>query len=135
MDLTVIIQILSIGLTIGALYALIAVGLNLIYGTMRLLNIAHGELIMMGAYLTYSLFTGMGVSPLLSIFAVMLFSLLFGLVICAGIFLPLVKNRAQSVALNRVRCSSFSASASSSQTLPVLCGVPTSGAIPTSRAW
>lgn len=96
MDLTVIIQILSIGLTIGALYALIAVGLNLIYGTMRLLNIAHGELIMMGAYLTYSLFTRMGVSPLLSAFAVMLLSLVFGLLICAGIFLPLVK-RSRSV--------------------------------------
>jgi len=91
MDLTVIIQILSIGLTIETLYALIAVGLNLIYGTMRLLNIAHGELIMMGSYLTYSLFTGMGISPLLAIFAVMLLSLLFGLLICGSIFLPLVK--------------------------------------------
>jgi branched-chain amino acid transport system permease protein len=91
MDLAVLFEVLSIGLTMGALYALIAVGLNLIYGTMRLLNIAHGELIMMGAYLTYSLFTRMGVSPLLSIFAVMLVSLVFGLLVCAGIFLPLVK--------------------------------------------
>ena len=96
MDLTSILQVLSIGLTVGSLYALIALGLNLIYGTMRLLNIAHGELIMIGAYITYSLFTRLGVSPLISIFVVMVGCILLGLLICAGIFLPIVK-KAKSV--------------------------------------
>jgi len=91
MDLASILEVISIGLTVGALYALIALGLNLIYGTMRLLNIAHGELIMIGSYLTYSLFTRLGVSPLLAIFAVMAVSLVLGLLICAGIFLPMIK--------------------------------------------
>ena len=91
MDLTSILQVLSVGLTVGALYALIALGLNLIYGTMRLLNIAHGELIMFGAYITYSLFTGLGVSPLISIFVVMALSLGAGLLICAGIFMPIIR--------------------------------------------
>ncbi len=91
MDLTVILQILIIGLTVGALYALIAVGLNLIYGTMRLLNIAHGELIMIGAYLTYTLFTRLGVSPLVSMFLVMAVAIAFGVFICAAIFLPIIK--------------------------------------------
>jgi branched-chain amino acid transport system permease protein len=97
MDLTSMLQVLSIGLTIGAFYALIALGLNLIYGTMRLLNIAHGELIMMGAYVTYTLFTGLGVSPLISIFIVMAVSLLLGLFICSVMVLPIIKN-AKSVA-------------------------------------
>ncbi len=91
MDLTSILQVLSVGLTVGALYALIALGLNLIYGTMRLLNIAHGELIMIGAYITYSLFTRLGLSPLISIFLVMAVSLVMGLLICAGIFMPIIK--------------------------------------------
>ncbi len=98
MDLTSILQVVSIGLTVGALYALIALGLNLIYGTMRLLNIAHGELIMIGAYITYSLFTGFGVSPLISIFLVMAISLVIGLLICAGIFMPIIK-KSKSVAV------------------------------------
>ena len=91
MDLTSILQVLSVGLTVGALYALIALGLNLIYGTMRLLNIAHGELIMIGAYITYSFFTRLGLSPLISIFVVMAISLIMGLAICAGIFMPLIR--------------------------------------------
>ena len=68
MDLPWLLQILATGLIIGGIYALIAVGLNLIYGTMRLLNIAHGEVIMLGAYVTFWLYTLYGVSPLFSMF-------------------------------------------------------------------
>jgi len=48
MGIEAISRVLIMGLTIGAIYALIAVGLNLVWGTMRLLNIAHGDLIMLG---------------------------------------------------------------------------------------
>jgi branched-chain amino acid transport system permease protein len=91
LDWTQILQIVSAGLIIGGIYALIAVGLNLIYGTMRLLNIAHGELIMLGAYITYWLYTLYGVSPLISMFVVVGLSALIGLVICRVIFLPIIK--------------------------------------------
>ena len=74
MDGSQILQILSTGLIIGGIYAVIAVGLNLIYGTMRLLNIAHGELIMLGAYTTYWLYTLFGVSPLISMLLVLALS-------------------------------------------------------------
>ena len=47
----------------GGIYALVALGLNLQYGLMRVLNVAHGEFLMLGAYLTYSLHTGMGRQP------------------------------------------------------------------------
>ena len=59
-------QLLFSALVIGSLYALTGLGLNLVYGTMRLLNIAHGELIMLGAYLTFWLFSLWQVSPLIS---------------------------------------------------------------------
>lgn len=91
MELQQLLQILSAGLIIGGIYALIAVGLNLIYGTMRLLNIAHGELIMLGAYLTFWLYTLFGVSPLVSMIIVLVFSAVLGLVVCRFIFLPIIR--------------------------------------------
>ena len=67
MDVTTFLQLLLFGVVWGGLYALIATGLNLIYGVMKILNIAHGELMMLGAYLTYWLFTLWHVSPLISL--------------------------------------------------------------------
>lgn len=66
MDVTTILQLLLFGLVWGGLYALIATGLNVIYGVMKILNIAHGELMMLGAYLTFWLYTLWDVSPLVS---------------------------------------------------------------------
>ena len=99
MDLTRLLQILSAGLIIGGIYALIAVGLNLIYGTMRLLNIAHGELIMLGAYITYWLYTLHGVSPLISMVIVLISSAVIGLIVCRVIFLPIIRTSKSIVVL------------------------------------
>jgi branched-chain amino acid transport system permease protein len=52
------------GLITGGIYALIAIGLNLQYGLLRIMNIAHGEFLMVGAYLTYALRMLTGASPL-----------------------------------------------------------------------
>jgi branched-chain amino acid transport system permease protein len=60
-------QLLFSALVIGAIYAMIGLGLNLVYGTMRLLNIAHGDLIMLGAYATFWLFTLVELSPIVSL--------------------------------------------------------------------
>jgi len=55
------------GLIMGGLYALIAVGLSLQYGVGRVLNVSHGEFIMVGAFATWSLYTVYGISPLVSL--------------------------------------------------------------------
>jgi branched-chain amino acid transport system permease protein len=60
-------DILGTGLITGGIYALVALGLNLQYGLMRVLNVAHGEFLMLGAYVTYSLHTGWGANPLLTL--------------------------------------------------------------------
>jgi branched-chain amino acid transport system permease protein len=60
-------QLLFSALAIGAIYAVIGLGLNLVYGTMRLLNIAHGDLIMLGAYASFWLFTLIELSPIVSL--------------------------------------------------------------------
>jgi branched-chain amino acid transport system permease protein len=62
-----LIDILITGLILGGIYALIAVGLSLQYGVGRVLNVSHGEFIMLGALAAYSLYTGFGISPLVAI--------------------------------------------------------------------
>lgn len=67
MSLGTWIELLTSGLITGGIYALVALGLNLQYGLMRILNIAHGEFLMVGAYLTWMAQTSLGISPLLMV--------------------------------------------------------------------
>ena len=60
-------ELIASGLITGGIYALVALGLNLQYGLMRILNIAHGEFLMLGAFLTWWAHEGLGISPLLMI--------------------------------------------------------------------
>jgi branched-chain amino acid transport system permease protein len=55
------------GLMAGGVYAMVALGLALIFGVMRVINIAHGALLMLGAYTTFWLFALFGVNPFLSL--------------------------------------------------------------------
>ena len=57
-------ELIASGLITGGVYALVALGLNLQYGLMRILNIAHGEFLMLGAFLTWAAQTSLGISPL-----------------------------------------------------------------------
>ena len=58
------------GTLLGGLYALFAAGLSLIFGVMRLVNIAHGDLIILAAYLGLTVTTVAGVHPLLALLIV-----------------------------------------------------------------
>jgi len=60
-------QVVISGLLAGALYAMVALGLGLIFGVMRVLNVAHGPLLMLGAYTTFWLFHWFGLNPYLSL--------------------------------------------------------------------
>jgi branched-chain amino acid transport system permease protein len=60
-------ELVASGLITGGVYALVALGLNLQYGLMRILNIAHGEFLMVGAFLTYTAHVSLGISPLLMV--------------------------------------------------------------------
>jgi len=62
-----ILDIIITGLILGGIYALIAAGLTLQYGVGRVLNVSHGEFILLGALSTYTLFTIYGISPLMAI--------------------------------------------------------------------
>ena len=62
-----ILDVAIAGLLLGGIYALIAVGLSLQYGVARVLNISHGEFIMLGAFATWMLFTMFDINPLVSL--------------------------------------------------------------------
>src|SRR5574342_27466 len=62
-----ILDIVIGGLLLGGLYAIIAMGLSLQYGVARVLNISHGEFIMLGALITWALHTALGINPLLGL--------------------------------------------------------------------
>jgi branched-chain amino acid transport system permease protein len=68
---TMVGQVVISGLLAGALYAMVALGLALIFGVMRVINVAHGTLLMLGAYTTFWWFHFLGLNPYLSLLASM----------------------------------------------------------------
>ncbi|MEM3956022.1 MAG: branched-chain amino acid ABC transporter permease [Candidatus Bathyarchaeia archaeon] len=78
------------GVILGTFYSLIAVGLNLQYGVTRILNVAHGEFLMLGAYLTYFCFLLLGVNPFTSIIVVGPLMFLAGFLVYMLLFRRLV---------------------------------------------
>lgn len=69
-DLAIIVPSVLNGLTTGALYALVALGLTLIYGVLHIINFAHGALLMVGLYAVYHLKTAWGIDPYLALLIV-----------------------------------------------------------------
>ena len=74
-------QVLVSGVLAGALYALVALGLALIFGVMRVINIAHGPLLMLGAYVTYFLYSQTGLNPFLAVPVAMVTLFVVGLLL------------------------------------------------------
>lgn len=67
MDPSILLVVLIGGLATGAIYALAAEGLNLVWGVMKVVNLAHGELLMLGAFVSYWCWAELGINPILSI--------------------------------------------------------------------
>jgi len=76
-DLTLVLQGIVSGVLFGGVYSLMAVGLTLIFGVMRVVNFAHGDMMVWGMYLAYLLATGAGVDPYL------------GFIVCAAVLFAL----------------------------------------------
>jgi len=76
--MTVLLQSIISGILIGGVYALIGIGLTIIFGVMRVINFAHGDILMIGMYMTYSLFTLFGIDPFVSIIITIPLMFLFG---------------------------------------------------------
>ena len=86
-----VIQTIAYGIVVGALYGLIGLGLGLIMGIMKFLNIAHGTFIMLGGYVSFWLFTLWGIDPYLTIPLVIVAMFLTGLLLYKLTLSPLLK--------------------------------------------
>jgi branched-chain amino acid transport system permease protein len=76
-----LVTVVLAGIMQGGVYAMFAVGLTMIFGVMRIINAAHGEMVMMGAYLTWVAFFYLGVDPLLALVFTLPLAFLFGMVV------------------------------------------------------
>lgn len=84
--MSALVQQAVLGLLIGGLYGLAAAGLSLVFGVLKVLNIAHGELIMLGGYGAFWLFALAGVDPFAALLVVIPAALLTGVVLYGGLF-------------------------------------------------
>jgi branched-chain amino acid transport system permease protein len=82
-------NILLSGLLLGGIYALVSIGLNLIFGVVRIVNFAQGELVMLGMYATFFFFAKFGIGPYYSVFLVAALLFVVGLAIQRLVLQPL----------------------------------------------
>jgi len=81
LDFGILLQVLFWGLYAGCIYILLATGLSLIFGVMKIVNFAHGELLMLGAYITATVFVLTGINPYSIIILTMLVLGIIGIAI------------------------------------------------------
>ena len=77
------------GLSLGSVYAIIALGYTMVYGIAKMLNFAHGDVIMVGAYVCFFAFTRYGLNPFISVILAMLVCTCLGIVIEKLAYKPL----------------------------------------------
>ena len=90
LEIGILIQVLFWGLYAGCIYILLATGLNLIFGVMKIVNFAHGELLMLGAYITATVFALSGFNPYAIILLTMVVLGLIGIVVERLCFRPIL---------------------------------------------
>ena len=77
------------GISLGSVYALIALGYTMVYGIAKMLNFAHGDIIMIGSYVIFFAFGGFGWNPILSVVVSMVVCTILGMVIERVAYRPL----------------------------------------------
>ena len=85
MDISLAIQLMVQGILLGGIYGLIAVGLSLIFGVMGVINFAHGQMMVLGMYISYWILVLVGLDPYLSLVFVAIVTAMLGYVIQATV--------------------------------------------------
>lgn len=86
------VQVIVLGLLLGGVYAMMASGLTLLFGVMRVVNLAHAAFILVASYLTYVLFENLGVDPMISLLITMPIMFALGVVLYLLLFPRLEDN-------------------------------------------
>ena len=95
------------GISIGSVYAIIALGYTMVYGIAKMLNFAHGDVIMVGAYISFSITSYLGWPALASIVAAMAVCTLLGILIEAAAYRPLRGAPSLAVLITAIGVSYF----------------------------
>ncbi len=95
------------GLSLGSIYAVIALGYTLVYGIAKMLNFAHGDVIMIGGYVVFVFMTQMNLNPYLSIIIAIIACTLLGIVIEKVAYKPLRQASSLAVLITAIGVSYF----------------------------
>ncbi len=93
------------GISLGSVYAMIALGYTMVYGIAKMLNFAHGDVIMVGAYISFCASAYLGLPPVLSVLLAMLVCTLLGIGIEAFAYKPLRRAGSLSVLITAIGVS------------------------------
>ena len=102
-----ILQYLINGISIGAVYAIIALGYTMVYGIAKMLNFAHGDIIMVGAYISFCVTNYLGLPAWVSVIAAMAVCTILGVVIEALAYKPLRGTPSLAVLITAIGVSYF----------------------------
>ena len=100
-------QYLINGVSIGAVYAIIALGYTMVYGIAKMLNFAHGDVIMVGAYISFCVTNYLGLPVIVSIIAAMAVCMLLGILIEGLAYKPLRGASSLAVLITAIGVSYF----------------------------
>lgn len=95
------------GLSLGSVYAIIALGYTMVYGIAKMLNFAHGDVIMIGAYVSFVSITSLGTPPLLALVIAMLVCTGLGILIERLAYKPLRSASSLAVLITAIGVSYF----------------------------
>lgn len=95
------------GLSLGSVYAIIALGYTMVYGIAKMLNFAHGDIIMIGGYVTFTLMTHSGINPILCTLLSALVCMVLGVIIERIAYKPLRGANSLAVLITAIGVSYF----------------------------
>ena len=95
------------GISLGSVYAIIALGYTMVYGIAKMLNFAHGDVIMVGAYISFCITTYLKLPPVVAIVAAMVVCTLLGILIEGMAYKPLRKAGSLAVLITAIGVSYF----------------------------
>ncbi|MBQ7624007.1 MAG: branched-chain amino acid ABC transporter permease [Clostridia bacterium] len=95
------------GISLGSIYAIIALGYTMVYGIAKMLNFAHGDVIMVGAYVCFFAATRFGLNPLVSVLIAMVVCTLLGITIEKLAYAPLRSAPSLAVLITAIGVSYF----------------------------
>jgi branched-chain amino acid transport system permease protein len=107
MDILTFMQQMVNGFSLGSMYALIAIGYTMVYGVLRLINFAHGDIMMVGAFLGYTLISVFGLPFPLAAFLAVTLSALFGMFMDKIAYKPLREAPKISLLITAIGISFF----------------------------